>query len=78
MHKFGWWLYAIWVNPHYRGKGYGKVLMQELIAEIRKRNIKKVNLIVSKENIVARNLYGYMGFIQVDSTEQDIIMQYDL
>ena len=74
----GWWFYAIWINPIYRGKGYGKILMQELLLEVRKKKIKQIYLNVDKKNNVAQNLYKRIGFVEVGKSEQLIIMQYDL
>lgn len=74
----GWWLYAIWVNPIHRGNGYGKILMQRLLFEVKKRQIKQIGLTVDENNLVARNLYKKIGFVEIGKSEQQIIMQYDL
>lgn len=74
----GWWFYAIWINPIHRGNGYGKILMQELLLEVRKKKIKQIYLNVDEKNNVAQNLYKRIGFVEVGKSEQQIIMQYDL
>jgi ribosomal protein S18 acetylase RimI-like enzyme len=73
-----WWLYAIWINPIHRGKGYGKILMQELLSEVKKRKIKQIGLTVDEDNIVAQNLYKKIGFVKIGKSKQQIIMRYDL
>ena len=73
-----WWFYAIWINPIHRGKGYGKILMQELLSEVRKRGIKQIGLTVDENNIIAQNLYKKIGFVEIGKSKQQIIMQYDL
>lgn len=73
-----WWFYAIWINPIHRGKGYGKMLMQELLTEAKRREIKQISLTVDEDNIIARNLYTKIGFVELGKSKQQIIMQYDL
>ena len=55
--QFGYWLYAIWIHPQFRGAGNGVILMTKLIEELKKENIKKVRLNVEKDNYIAQNLY---------------------
>lgn len=74
----GWWFYAIWINPIYRGKGYGFFLMQELLSEVKMKKIKQVGLTVDEDNKIARNLYKKIGFVEIGKNKQQIIMQYDL
>lgn len=33
--QLGWWLYAIWVNPLFRGCGYGTILINKLCSEVK-------------------------------------------
>lgn len=76
--RFGYWLYAIWIHPEFRGKGYGVVLMEHLFDELRMRNVKKVHLTVNNANTIAQNLYKKLGFVEIKQNKQYIVMQYDL
>ena len=73
-----WWFYAIWINPIHRGNGYGKILMQELLSEVRKRGIKRIGLTVNENNIIAQKKNKKIGFVEIGKSKQQIIMQYDL
>lgn len=50
------------VVKNYRGKGYSKLLLQSVIDESIKRNVKSIYLEVNKENLVAISLYLKYGF----------------
>lgn len=50
------------VDPLYRGKSYGKKLLQSAIEIINDFNCLNITLEVSKENIVAIGLYEALGF----------------
>lgn len=76
--RFGYWLYAIWIHPDFRGKGYGVVLMEQLFEELQMRNVKKVFLTVDNANTIAQNLYKKLGFVEIKQNKQYIVMQYDL
>lgn len=78
LHKFGCWLYAIWISPAHRGNGASKVLMNLLLDEIRSKGEQKVYLTVAKDNIVAQNLYNKIGFVKIGENKIDNIMRYDL
>lgn len=76
---FGWWLYAIWIHPNYRGSGKGVILMTKLIEELKKqKKIKKILLNVDITNTIAKNLYKKIGFEEVKQVTNQIIMQYEL
>ena len=76
--RFGEWLYAIWIHPDFRGKGYGVVLLEQLFEELQMRNVKKVFLTVDNANTIAQNLYKKLGFVEIKQNKQYIIMQYEL
>lgn len=76
--SFGWWLYAIWINPNSRGKGYGVLLIESLFKELRMRNIKEVYLTVDNSNTIAKNLYDKLGFKGIQQKNQYTVMQYEL
>jgi GNAT superfamily N-acetyltransferase len=55
-------VHDIFLEIQYRGKGFGRVLMKEVIAIARLRNYCKVNLEVREDNISAKTLYQSLGF----------------
>ncbi len=73
--RYSWWLYDIWVEPNHRGKGYGTQLMQSLMEELRRRDVKKVYLVVANDNIRAQNLYHKMGFSLYKQLKTDKILR---
>lgn len=76
--RFGWWLYAIWINPDIRGKGLGVVLMKELFNELRDRQVKRVYLTVRNNNYIAINLYNKLGFVTIKENDTYKVMRYEL
>ena len=53
------------VNHEYREKGFGSHLMNYLISHCKKQNINKLQLEVSKKNIIAGNFYNNFNFYTV-------------
>ena len=53
------------VKQKYRRKGYGTKLMNYLINECRKLNIKKLLLEVSETNLIAENFYCKFNFLTI-------------
>lgn len=77
-YRFGWWLYAIWIHPNYRGTGKGVLLMTKLIEELKNKKIKEVLLNVDVTNTIAQKLYTKIGFYEIKRNANLIFMQYDL
>ena len=63
------WL-GICVLPQYYRKGYGLIMMNELIGFARKSNIPKIYLTVDKHNTIAMNLYRKFNFRKESENEQ--------
>ena len=59
-------LFNIAVAPQAQGKGYGRLLLQELIAQLRKNGVQTLWLEVRQSNQKAQRLYDQLGFNQVD------------
>lgn len=55
-------IYGFAVLPEYRGKGYGREILNLAIKELLKLNPKKITLEVASENERALNLYKSCGF----------------
>ena len=70
------------VLPEYRGKGIGKMLLNELFSEAKQRKMSLITLEVRESNHVARHLYKSCGFENVgirknyyaDNRENAVIM----
>ena len=73
LHKT-YWIYSVLIFPEYRGKGYSKELMRLAIEKI---SSSTVFLYVNKANEVAINLYLQIGFKEVDTHGEEILMRYD-
>ncbi len=56
------WCCALGVAATSRGSGYGRILMERLIAEARQRKLKEMWLEVYTQNTVAFQLYQSLGF----------------
>jgi ribosomal-protein-alanine N-acetyltransferase len=59
-------LMDICVNPTEQGKGYGKVLLNQFLAQAKKLGTTKVFLEVRAKNIAAQMLYMNAGFIEIN------------
>ena len=74
------------VAPKYRGRQIGKRILEELIRELKERNILRVTLEVRESNEVAIGLYKTYGFIilgrrpgyYTDNGEDALIMWKDI
>ena len=55
-------LFDIGLCKGYRGKGYGKRLLETAIDFCNRKNVLKINLIVIEKNAIAHNMYKKRGF----------------
>jgi ribosomal protein S18 acetylase RimI-like enzyme len=60
-------IYGFVVYPHLRGKGYGRVILSEIISMYLESGSQKIFLEVETENVIAIHLYHSVGFV-VQST----------
>ena len=73
-------------HPEHRGKGLGRAVTCRLIDEARSRGISFITLEVRRSNVVARRLYGSLGFTDVgvlknyyrEPTEDGLIMKLEI
>lgn len=56
------WIGGIGIVKAHRRKGIGRQIMNQLISNARKLNVKQIQLEVIAENTIARNLYKDLGF----------------
>lgn len=60
-----YYICGIAFSPEFRGKGYGKQLMQLAEQQAREKGFTKLSLIVFEENRLARELYLKLGYREV-------------
>lgn len=65
------WL-GIMVSESKRGKGYGELIMRDLI----ENSTEDIHLTVDKSNKIAHNLYKKIGFSLVEENENHYLMIY--
>jgi ribosomal-protein-alanine N-acetyltransferase len=53
------------VAPHLQGRGYGKILLQDILKHRERKNIEVIVLEVRPSNTAALHLYKKMGFQQI-------------
>ena len=58
-------LYDIFVKEEYRGKGYGKEIVETILTKGKEIGIKKAYLTVVDNNTIAKNLYMQFGFKEI-------------
>ena len=61
------------VDPDYQKKGYGKMIMDELIEKFRKIGVHKIHLFIEKYNKNVVEFYRYLGW---DIRDDLIMMSY--
>jgi RimJ/RimL family protein N-acetyltransferase len=71
-----YWL-GICILEKYQNKGYGKIIMTELLKYALNQNIKKINLSVDNNNIIAIKLYEKFNF-QIESKTDTITYMYNI
>lgn len=50
------------VDPKYQGQGYGRLLLHNLMEEVRRRHANGIQLLAASANIPALSLYRHAGF----------------
>ncbi|MHC1611583.1 MAG: ribosomal protein S18-alanine N-acetyltransferase [Candidatus Methanospirareceae archaeon] len=58
-------IFSIAVDPRYRGRGVGKVLLKAAFNTLRRRKISYARLEVRASNYIAQHLYRSMGFMEI-------------
>lgn len=57
---------SIYLLPAYMGKGFGRLLMEAVISELKEQGYRDVFLWVLEENMRARRFYEKFGFCRTD------------
>ena len=60
------------INPEYRGKGFGKQLLEFAVEYLKKKNISQIILLVKQSNLEAKKLYEEAGFQFMELLENKI------
>lgn len=60
------WVYHLGVDPAFQGMGIGTKLMEKLIERYRDKQVCKVNLMVTADNMEVCEFYKKLGFIKHD------------
>lgn len=56
------WVYYLFVDAAYRGRGHGRELMIEAEAWLRDRKAPKIQLMVRSDNVGAEKFYSALGY----------------
>lgn len=66
---------VVWVDEENRGKGYGTLLMDKVIKHAKDKLVDSVELVVDRNNKVAKNLYRKVGFESTDKEYYRLILR---
>lgn len=69
--------FAISLFEEYRNKGYGTMLMKEMIGYLRSKGYKQTSLSVNKDNYAVR-MYQNLGFSIIKENKDDFLMLLEL
>ncbi|WP_161874954.1 N-acetyltransferase family protein [Ihubacter sp. rT4E-8] len=64
---------SIYLLPDYIGKGYGKILLESVVMELKAQEYEEAFLWVLEENVSARRFYEKFGFLQTEDALEDCI-----
>jgi RimJ/RimL family protein N-acetyltransferase len=75
-----WWLGWFAIASHHRGRGYGRAALCHVIETLHRiDSCRRIRLLVARDNIDARRLYGLNGFQEAGVDDEGWqILQYDL
>lgn len=54
--------FGIYINPKFRGKGYGSILWSRIKSYCISNNVEAIHLTVDNDNMTAINMYKSIGF----------------
>ena len=58
---------SVVVSSSYRGRGYGKALMDHIINEAKRLKARSIHLTSNPKRVAANNLYQSMGFVKYET-----------
>ncbi|MEZ9865215.1 GNAT family N-acetyltransferase [Vibrio breoganii] len=59
-----YYIFRVMTDRNHQGKGYGRLMMNKVLEEIRAKNPKAIHIGYSESNQVARNFYQSLGFVE--------------
>lgn len=66
-------IFGVYVDPNYRGRGFGKKLLRNALELIQKnKGVVKIQLMVNQDQDAAVELYKDMGFVIVGQIKKEI------
>lgn len=65
------YLFAYRIQDDYQGKGWGKLLLTTVIAELENEGYKEFTIGVEDDNLLARHIYEASGFTEVIARKED-------
>jgi RimJ/RimL family protein N-acetyltransferase len=69
------WIYWVWLKSEFRGKGYGKKMIQHSVdVAFERTNVIKINLQVVSSQEKAIMLYKKIGFVESGSQKKEIFL----
>lgn len=54
--------YEIYLKERFRSQGVGRKVIEQCRSFLKEREVKRIEICVFKDNLIARNLYASMGF----------------
>ena len=58
---------SVVVSSLFRGRGYGKELVEHIVAEAKRLGVRSIHLTSNPKRVAANNLYRAMGFVQYET-----------
>lgn len=72
-------LSQLFIDERYQGRGYGKAATRMVLDAMRQDSrYSKVVLCYLEDNVIAKQLYTQLGFVEIDRDENEIIMELQL
>jgi len=56
-------LFSLYISPDFAGMGFGKILLEAAIGEVKAEGLDEMSLWVFDENKIAKSLYSKYGFV---------------
>jgi ribosomal protein S18 acetylase RimI-like enzyme len=61
------WVYYVAADPHQKGIGFGRAIMDAAETWLAKRGVWKVQLLVRQDNVAVKQFYEHLGYRDTQS-----------